>query len=69
MVEIIQGISFGAIRVSQGWCVVIISPNGGRVEIHDFQSEAGAKAWIKVNARQWAADYSKNPSERPMMSN
>jgi hypothetical protein len=40
-------VSFEAARVAGGgWCVEIRCPNGGKVELHDFQTEAGAKAWI-----------------------
>ena len=69
MAEIIHGVKFEAVRVQPGWCVVIIPPNAGRVELHDFQTEAGAKAWINVNARNWSNEYIRGPSDWPIMSN
>jgi hypothetical protein len=54
-------VSFEAARVAGGWCVQIRCPNGGKVELHDFQTEAGAKTWIAANARGWAADYMTRP--------
>jgi hypothetical protein len=36
-----------------GWYVSISRPNAGNVRIYDFQSEAAAKMWIKVHAREW----------------
>jgi hypothetical protein len=50
-------VSFDAVRVAGGWCVEIGCPNGAKVELHDFQTEAGAKAWIAANAKRWAAEY------------
>jgi hypothetical protein len=39
-----------------GWYVRISRPNAGNVRIYDFQSEAAAKVWIKVHAREWTKD-------------
>jgi hypothetical protein len=50
-------VSFEAARVADGWCVEIRCPNGAKVELYDFQTEAGAKAWIAENAKRWAAEY------------
>jgi len=55
--ETIHGIAFSVQRGRGGWYVTITLRNGTTVEWHDFQSEAGAKTWIKVNARRWCADY------------
>ena len=52
-----SGVGFEVKRAPTGWFVVVTCPNGARVEMHDFQSEAGAKAWIKVNARTWTLTY------------
>jgi hypothetical protein len=69
MAEVFQGIGFDVMRSSAGWYVAIVPPNGARVELHDFPSENSAKIWIKENARNWASDYFKKPSELPVMSN
>lgn len=53
----ISGIRFCVKRGQHGWFVQIFLPNGASVRIHDFQTEAGAKAWIRVNARNWAKKY------------
>ena len=52
-------VGFDTKRTPAGWCVVVTCPNGIQIEFHDFQSEAGAKAWILTNARQWAMSYMK----------
>ena len=57
MAEVVYGIKFEVIRSPTGGYVTITAPNGTIVELHDFQSEAGAKIWIKVNARKWAKDH------------
>jgi hypothetical protein len=67
--KIIGNIKFEAVRASSGWCVVIIPPAAGRIEFHDFRTEAGAKAWIKANARNWVIEYIKRASEWPTISN
>jgi hypothetical protein len=54
-------VSFEVARVAGGWCVEIRCPSGGKVELHDFQTEAGAKAWIAANARGWAAECMTRP--------
>lgn len=69
MAETFNGIVFDVIRLATGWIVLITLPNGAHVELHDFQSEAGAKTWIKVNARAWATGYLTQPINRRMMSN
>jgi hypothetical protein len=56
------GTRFDTKRTATGWCVVVTCPNGVHIEFHDFQSQAGAKAWIAAYARQWAMNYMK-PSE------
>jgi hypothetical protein len=55
--ETVHGIAFSVRRGSGGWYVTITPRNGATVEWHDFQSEAGAKTWIKVNARQWSVTF------------
>jgi hypothetical protein len=46
-------------RAATGWYVLVTCPNGAHVELHDFHSEAGAKAWIRVSAKHWIQDYLK----------
>lgn len=55
--ETVHGIAFSVRRGCGGWYVTITPRNGTIIEWHDFQSEAGAKTWIKVNARQWSVAY------------
>jgi hypothetical protein len=55
--ETVHGIAFSVRRGCGGWYVTITPRNGTIIEWHDFQSEAGAKTWIKVNARQWSEAY------------
>jgi hypothetical protein len=55
--ETVHGIAFSVRRDCGGWYVTITPRNGTIIEWHDFQSEAGAKTWIKVNARQWSVVY------------
>lgn len=44
-------------RAATGWCVVILLPKDQRVELHDFQTEAGAKAWIRNHGQKWIEGY------------
>ncbi|MFO1126262.1 MAG: hypothetical protein U1E25_14005 [Methylocystis sp.] len=56
-IHVICGIEFDIARSPTGWFGLITFPNGARVEIHDFETEAGVKAWIRVNARDLALNY------------
>ena len=69
MAEIVHNVKFEPIQTKVGWCVAITPPSGGRCELHDFQTEAGAKAWISANARSWIIGFVEKPREGPIWSN
>lgn len=53
-----EGFSFQIEMADVGWLVRIVCPNGVKVEHHDFQTQAGAKMWVRVNARSWIQLFS-----------